>query len=65
MIPNDLNERRKMIQYMLEDLNKKHDEMTQWESDFIDSISDQFEDKRNLSDRQCAILESLFGKYEP
>jgi len=62
MIPNDINERRKMIKFMLEALETE-DEMSKWESDFTASIADQFTIKKDLSQRQCEKLEQIYDKY--
>jgi hypothetical protein len=61
MIPNDLERRKKMITYMIEGCKTKED-LTTWESDFILSIEEQFEQKGNLSNRQCEILEKIYDK---
>lgn len=36
--------------------------LTQWESDFIDSIYEQFEHRGDLSNKQCEILERIHDK---
>jgi hypothetical protein len=62
MIPSNLEERRKMINYMLTSCVESKDELTKWEQNFIASIEGQFETKSNLSDRQCEILEQIYDK---
>lgn len=62
MIPNDQPARSQMIELMLSVLINPNIELTQWESDFITSINDQYEKKKNLSDRQCEILERIYDK---
>ena len=62
MIPNDQPARKQMIELMLSVLVNPNIEITKWESDFIASISDQFESKGNLSDKQCEILERIYDK---
>ena len=59
MIPSDQPLRSQMIKRMLsvlEDTTK----LTKWESDFITSVSEQFELKGNLSQKQCEIIERLY-----
>lgn len=61
MIPSDLEQRRKVIKYMLDELENA-DSLTKWEEEFTESISVQFETKKNLSERQCEILEKIYEK---
>jgi hypothetical protein len=61
MIPKDLEQRRSMISYMI-DSCKYNDNLTEWETNFILSISDQFEMNGNLTDRQCEKLEQIYDK---
>lgn len=64
MIPNDQPERGQMIKRMLDVLLDEscRIDLTKWESDFIFSLNDQFEKRRNLSNRQCEILERIYDK---
>ena len=64
MIPNYQPLRKKtierMLNYFMKDPNGK--DLTVWEQDFVDSIYEQFQDKGDLSTRQCEILERLYDK---
>lgn len=63
MIPNDPEERRKIIERMLGSLSDQYrDELSDWEFNFIESITDQFSNKKTLTDRQCEILEKIYDK---
>jgi uncharacterized coiled-coil DUF342 family protein len=62
MIPNEINERRKMIERMVDYCMDKRDELSQWEASFIESINEQFSQRNNLTDRQCEILEKIYDK---
>ena len=64
MIPNDQPLRGQTIERMLMSCLKRIDEdqYSQWESDFIKSISEQFNFKGDLSTKQCEILERLYDK---
>jgi hypothetical protein len=64
MIPNDIEQRKKVIQYMLDacDTASSNDELTEWESNFIQSVREQFSIHMNLSNRQCEILEKIYDK---
>lgn len=63
MIPNDLEERKKVIIYMLDWIVTVYDELTPWEQNFIDSLHEQFQNKGTLSDRQCEKLEQIYDKF--
>jgi hypothetical protein len=63
MIPNDLGERKKVINYMLESVLINYDELGPWEQNFIDSIHEQFQNKGTLSDKQCEKLEQIYDKF--
>jgi len=66
MIPNDFEARCSMIEYMLQMLEDE-DGLTEWEENFVESVSNQFEKNKQfsktLSDRQCEILERIYDKY--
>jgi len=66
MIPNDQPLRSEVIKRMIETTDDKMicdpDDYTKWEQDFIQSISEQFNKKNDLSDRQCEILERIHDK---
>lgn len=62
MIPNDLDLRREMIDKMIVHCMNNADELTKWEYDFILSVGNQFDDRKNLSDKQCEILEKIYDK---
>ena len=65
MIPNDQLARKQMISNMLmhlTNLGPDDSELTKWETDFVSSIAEQFEQRDNLSDKQCEILERIYNK---
>lgn len=62
MIPTDKKERTSMIQYMLSSCKDSIDNLSKWEADFLLSISDQFDEKGTLSDRQCDKLEQIYDR---
>jgi hypothetical protein len=62
MIPNDLPERKKMIERMFQVCWDHIDELTKWERDFIESANGQYVQRENLSDRQCEALEKIYDK---
>jgi hypothetical protein len=61
MIPTEIEARKKMISYMIDGLLRSSID-NEWESNFVNSVADQFEKKQNLSDKQCEILERIYSK---
>lgn len=51
-----------MIKHMFRELESPNKELTKWEEDFISSITDQFERKNSLSDKQFEILEKIYAE---
>lgn len=62
MIAHDQPLRSQMIKRMIETIKKSPDVFTDWEVNFIESISNQFETKGDLSNKQCEILERIYDK---
>ena len=50
----------KAIDYILEGMDT--DRLTDWEQSFVESISDQWQRNRHLSDRQKEILGNIWDK---
>jgi uncharacterized membrane-anchored protein len=53
---------RELIAHMIEMLKTPSQELTKWEEDFIESVTDQFERRGTLSDRQAEILEKIYAE---
>lgn len=51
-----------IIQHFLDELQRPARELTEWEENFIESITDQFNRKRDLSDKQFKILERIYAE---
>jgi hypothetical protein len=47
---------------MLDGLDTPAKELTKWETDFVASITEQFETRKSLSDRQFEILERIYAE---
>lgn len=47
---------------MINDCEKREERLSEWERDFIDSISRQIVDGSGLSKRQAETLESIWDK---
>ena len=66
MVPKDQPQRRDMLDYMLRGINNQmlipEGKLTEWETEFITSVIDQFQSKGDLSDKQAAIVEKIFDK---
>lgn len=64
MIPNDMNSRGQVIKYMIDYLDVMiEDKLNDWEGSFVESVSEQFSNKGNLSDKQAEKLEQIYEKY--
>lgn len=63
MIPNDPEERAKVISYMIKACEDHTEEMTPWERNFIISISNQFDRVGTLSREQGNKLEQIYDKF--
>ena len=55
-------DRKALIEHMLQALDTPHKTLTKWEEDFIESLADQFETRKSLSDRQYEILERIYSE---
>lgn len=49
-----------LIQHMLSELESPYKPLSQWETQFIESITDWFNRAGTLSDKQFAILERIY-----
>ncbi len=50
------------IEYFIKELEAPVRELTDWEENFIESISDQFTRRSYLSDKQFEILERIYAE---
>ena len=55
-------DRQEIIQRMLEALQTPVKDLTKWEENFLESVTEQFESRRSLSDRQFEILDELYNE---
>ena len=63
MIPNDQPSRKQTISTILVAIHDYgHVPLTPWEEEFINSIYEQFDEKGDLSNKQCEILERIYDK---
>ena len=51
-----------MIRHMLAELETPKLELTAWERQFIESITDQFNRRSDLSDKQFRVLERIYAE---
>lgn len=47
---------------MIQDCENREDQMSEWERDFVQSLSEQFSRKGSISPRQEEILDKIWGK---
>lgn len=52
----------KDIGHWIEALASPNKELSKWEMDFIESVTDQWERYHRLSDRQIEILERIYAE---
>ena len=62
MIPHDKDQRNQMVGYMLKYCLDNIEKLSKWEENFINSIGNQWDDGKDLTDRQCEILEKIYDK---
>lgn len=62
MIPTEIDRRRETIKYMIEFCQSQLENLSHWEQNFIESVSEQFDEKGNLTDTQCDKLEQIYDK---
>lgn len=55
-------QKKEFIQHMLTSLEAPIRSLSKWEEDFIASITDQFNTRGTLSDRQVEILEKVYAE---
>ena len=60
MQPEELDD--KAIDYILDGLSHE-DRLTNWEKNFVESITDQWTRKRSLSERQKEVLGNIWDRY--
>jgi hypothetical protein len=56
------NERTTLITHMLSSLEAPYKELSKWEEDFLVSVTDQWETRQSLSDKQVEILERIYAE---
>lgn len=52
----------KVIKDWLKALESPRRELTAWENDFVESVSDQFTQQGSISDKQETILERIYAE---
>jgi hypothetical protein len=52
----------KAIDYIIDGLSTET-RMTEWEKNFVESVSDQWHGRRSLSEKQREVLGRLWDKY--
>lgn len=46
----------------IEDCRKRDDRLSAWEADFLDSVENRLNERRELSEKQAAILDKIWDK---
>ena len=55
-------DRKAQIAYMLEHCADFTERLSEWEGDFVDSVTEQFTARGDLSDKQVEVLERIYCK---
>lgn len=62
MTENKTPNTKEMIEHFLKELENPVKDLTPWEMNFVISITDQFNRKGTLSDKQFEILERIYAE---
>ena len=54
-----------VIQYWIDRINEEGRNLTKWEEDFMESITEQFSIKNWISPKQEEILERIYSERTP
>ena len=54
---------QKEAAFIIEELEKISAKLTDWETDFVDSISDQLGEGKKLSNNQLETVNNIWEKY--
>jgi hypothetical protein len=57
-----MRQTRENVKLWIDTVNEEGRGLTEWEEDFMDSITEQFETRRSLSERQEEILERIYAE---
>lgn len=55
-------EKRTVVEHWLEELETPYKRLTDWEQQFVESVSDQLTNRGHLSERQLEILERIYAE---
>ena len=50
------------IQHWLDTIDTEGHRLTKWETDFVDSIHEQWDERGSITDRQEEILERIYSE---
>jgi hypothetical protein len=51
------------IEHMLEECTAVRSRLSEWEQEFIESMTEQFADKTHITEKQLVILERIYARY--
>lgn len=60
-----MNQPKEVIKHWIETVNDEGVNLTKWEQDFMDSITEQFEERNWISHKQEEILERIYAEKTP
>lgn len=53
---------RELVEHFIHELYEPNTKLTQWEQDFVESVSDQFDRRGTLTDKQFEVLERIYAE---
>lgn len=56
------DDQRKLASHMLRELESPSKQLTNWEQNFIESVTEQFHDRDSLTDKQLQIIERIYAE---
>lgn len=60
-----MNNKYELIQHWINEINEHGVNLSKWEKDFMESISEQFEKYKTISDKQEEIVERIYTDKTP
>lgn len=56
---------KEVIEHWIQTINEEGRDLTKWEDDFMESVTEQFEERGTVSDKQEEIIERIYADKTP
>lgn len=60
-----MTQKPEVIEYWINTINDEGINLSKWEQDFMESITEQWERRRSVSDKQEEIIERIYADKTP